>query len=175
MRIVSSLFGSGFAGLGIAKVKGLSADNRNNLEPKLPSREKESLFSVINSSVLPHAPPNYDIKHSNTQSEYFFEWSVGDLQCDESRTSFTQIFLRTESIVDIHIKIYCDELSKPIYRIYKISPASDSFEFNIGLLMSDNKTFLNAIDDKIMDGYLTRLFLREYENFMSLQSDKLPK
>jgi len=149
----------------IPKLEGLSASNENNLTPHMPSREYDSSFDLapnFGSKKL-----SYDIKHSNTSDDYIFEWSAGDVQAQETKSSMTDIFLRTENDCKISVKIYCDEISRPIETAYTIYASRERYEITLPMLKSNCKDFMGVVDRLIMDGYITRhqdKLLRELES-----------
>lgn len=148
----------------IDKAIGLTVSNDHKIHPDLPVQETEE--SMYIPPHFNHETPVYDIKHCHTKTEYFFEWDVGNLQAKEEKKSDTRIFLRTESEINIKICIYCDQLPKPVSNIYTISPATEVFEFDLGLLKLNDKDFLNSIDPYVMGGYLGRYYdelLDEYD------------
>jgi hypothetical protein len=159
--------------LKIDKVKGLSASNNNDIYPELPSQETENSSLYLHG--VNHPVPSYDIKNRNSKSEYFFEWIVGHLQAGEHSNSRTCIFLRTEVDILLKCKIYCDELSEPIFSEYIILPPSGSFEFDLGLITCNYNNFFEKVDDKIMDGYLSRLHQNIIEDHDNRQYELLPK
>jgi hypothetical protein len=161
--------------LSIKKVDRLSASNANNLVPKLPSQETQS-DSALALRLTPQSNnvPFYDIKKDDTNEPYFFEWKVGNLQPQESCISKTSIFLRSELTTDINVKVFCDELAAPIEKTYKIEPTPNHFEFDLSLLMSDDRTFIDTVDDKIMNGYMSRYAEQYLEKSKSRESALLP-
>ncbi|MCX7094252.1 MAG: hypothetical protein NTY50_12495 [Methylobacter sp.] len=155
----------------INKIGKLSASNTNYLFIQSPSQEtKETGISNIN-----YKAATYDINSNDTSSYYYFEWAVGHLQPKELRESKTRIFLRTESNVDIKVRIYCDELPNPIEKFYEIQPTSEEFEFDLNLLKCNEKDFFKATDNKIMDGYQGRYIKKWSEEYNYNKSALLPK
>lgn len=138
----------------IPKLPKLSASNENDLKPELPSQEHESILNKPRN--VGGEIPIYDIKLADTSGEYFFEWGLGDVQAKESKTSTTDIFFRTESECQINVKVYCDEISKPIELTYTICATNRTYEVTLPLLMSKYKEFVDNIDELIMDGYMGR-------------------
>jgi len=161
--------------IGIDKVEGLSASNENKLHPEIPRQETESsLFGPI-MPISHNQLPNYDIKNKSTNSQYLFEWIIGDLQTKEKSISNSSIFLRTESDIKIKLKIYCDELSEPIYKEYSVFPTRETFEFDLSLLESSEPDFIREVDDKIMGGYLTRHDQKKFKEYEYKKKELLPK
>ncbi|MGZ8174338.1 MULTISPECIES: hypothetical protein [Methylobacter] len=157
--------------LSIKRSDGVSASHENCLLLITPSQEtKEEGISRINYNAA-----SYDIIARHTYSDYFFEWTAGNLQPKQLRESKTRIFFRTESDVDIKVRIYCDELPDPIEKFYKIEPASERFEFDLNLLKSNEKDFFEATDKKIMDGYQGRYTKKWFEEYNYNKSASLPK
>ncbi|WP_027148856.1 hypothetical protein [Methylobacter tundripaludum] len=142
--------------LSIKRSDGVSAYNENCLLLMLPSRETKEEGINYNTT-------SYDIKSRHTSSDYFFEWIVGNIQPKQLRESKTRIFFRTESDVDIKVKIYCDELPDPIVKSYKIKPTSERFEFDLNLLKCNDKDFSDATNKKIMDGQQIRYINKWFE------------
>lgn len=163
------------AEISIDKVEGLSASNNNELYPKTPRQETESSLSRL-TMLTPHNQlPSYDIKNMNTNSQYLFEWIVGDLQTKENSTSNTDIFLRTESDIKIKLKIYSDELSEPIHKEYSVSPTEETFEFDLNFLELPEPDFIREVNEKIMGGYLERHFQKQLKDYEFEKSELLPK
>jgi hypothetical protein len=119
--------------------------------------------------------PQYDIKHSNTEKDYFFEWQVGHVQPKEICKSKTGIFVRVEKTVTIDVKLSCDELPNPIEKTYEIQPSPEAFEFDLNDLRSGRKDFMALVDDKIMNGYLGRYYEKFMKKFNHSESELLPK
>lgn len=155
----------------INKIDKLSSSKRNCLLIQSPSQEtKESGIPNINYNAVTD-----DINSNDTSSDYFFEWAVGHLQPKELRESKTRIFFRTESNVDIKVRIYCDELPNPIEKFYKIQPTSEEFEFDLNVLKCNEKDFFKETDNKIMDGYQSRYIKKWFEEYNYNKSALLPK
>lgn len=156
----------------IPKLPRMSAKNENKLHPKLPSLHHEPMSRMpfgVDADV-----PFYDIKHSNSPDAYFFEWSIERIQPKEIKTSVTEIFFRTESECEMHIKIFCDEISNPIISTFKVYPAASRREISLSLIMSDEKEFLTAIDEFVMDGYIGRYHTKLFKEYQSEQDVLLP-
>ncbi|EGW19868.1 hypothetical protein [Methylobacter tundripaludum] len=136
------------------KSAGVSASNENSpllMPPSQETKEDDRWRSNDNAAI-------YDIKarHTSSDSDYFFEWIAGNLQPKQLCESKTRIFFRTESDIDINVKIYCDELPDPIEKSYKIKPTAERFEFDLDLLKYNDKDFSDATSKKIMDGQQIR-------------------
>jgi len=147
--------------------KGLSLDNKNDLIPELPKQEKESSLSQLSSLPLHNTPTHFDIRNNHNNSRYFFEWDVGNLQAQEECSSYTNIFIRTDTSVDISIKVFCDELPSPMEMQYKIMPTEKSINVGLEQLKANRKEFFYYASSAIMDGYLERYqdrLLTEYKN-----------
>lgn len=147
--------------------KGLSLDNKNDLSPEFPKQETESSLSQLSALPLHNTPPHFDVKSKHNNSRYFYEWNVGNLQAQEECSSHTNIFIRTDTIVDISIRIFCDELPSPMEMHYKIMPTEKSINVGLDHLKANGKEFFSYANSAIMDGYLKRhsdRLLKEYKN-----------
>lgn len=157
--------------LSVDKQEGLSVTNENDLTPVFPNQETESFLH------RPHTPTSasrYDIKSSNSSECYLFEWEAGDIQAKHSKYSNTDIFIRCEQECNISFKIYCDELSEPIKKSYKIHPATEKFKFDLALLKKDQKEFFDVVNEKIMDGYIGRKYESILKKYNHKEAELLP-
>ena len=147
--------------------KGLSLDNNNGFSPEFPKQETESSLSQLSALPLHNTPPHFDVKSGHNNSRYFYEWNVGNLQAQEECSSHTNIFIRTDTIVDISIRVFCDELPSPMEMQYKIMPTEKSINVGLDHLKANGKEFFSYANSAIMDGYLKRhtdRLLNEYKN-----------
>ncbi|QYJ97154.1 hypothetical protein K0J45_16830 [Shewanella alkalitolerans] len=157
--------------LTVDKQVGLSLSNENNLAPKFPKQETESFIYNLH---VPKSIPSYDIKSSDSNVCYFFEWKAGDIQAKHSKSSKTDIFVRCEQEFDINFKIYCDELSEPIEKVYKIHPTPEKFNFDLAFLKKNEKEFFESVDQKIMDGYIGRQYEKILKDHAHKEEELLP-
>jgi len=156
----------------IKKQNGLSVDNQNDLNPKLPSQETESTLTKFRH--YDNHPVSYDIKGSHTNEEYIFIWEIGDLQAKAKKTSRTKIFIRTNEKIKIEITVFCDELTTPIKSFYSISPASELIEVSIKDITTDTKSFFELADTIVMKGYLSSYYNQMVKKMHNLDDKLIP-
>lgn len=147
----------------------LSTTCTNDIYPKLPKQEK-----IKSPSLFPQIDNIPNIKGLNKQSNHIFEWGVGNLQAKECFFNSTKIFLKNLSETKMIIKVYCDELSDPIYIEKTISPTILKFEFDLNTLMQDDKDFLKLANNLIMDGYMKRTAMKNVEEIENQDNQLIP-
>lgn len=156
----------------LPKVKGVSADNTKDNFPVMPDEKPKDSFPIISSLSLNSPTVHYDVKRNHNDSEYCFNWDVGNIQANTSCVSDTFIFLRCESGIPIKVSIFCDQLSKPSEKEYQVTAPSLKRSVTVDDLKQDNNGFIELANECVMNGYLKRV-AQKHLNRHERDSDEL--
>lgn len=147
----------------------ISTTCTNDIYPKLPNLE-----NTRSPSLFPQLDNIPNIKGINKQSDHIFEWEAGNLQAKEYFCNATKIFFRTISETKMVVKIYCDDLSEPVKIEKIILPSISKFEYDLDIIMKNDKDFLKLANNLIMDGYMKRTAMKNIEKIDNQNNQLIP-
>ena len=157
----------------LPKIKGVSARNTNEEKPPMPTAKVENRLGSIASLISPRTG-YYDIKSSHNSGEYYFCWTVDDLQANTTLNANTFIFLRSEVDIDLTITVYCDQFERPLIKTIKVLKKNPTLNVDNSDLTNTDQAFLKLVDKCVMDGYVTRLYKKKREEYEHRSAEITP-